>query len=160
MDRDISNIIAGVVLFAGSAALYLYTGAADYRMGAGVAYDAGLMPKLWLSIAGLCAIVTILKGVAGRIRRPGAGLPLAQIAFGRLAASFGLTALFLAGFSWLGFWIPVLLFIPAFSMAFGYQNVPVILIATLIFATATWLVFAWFLEVQVMPLPEFMMWEN
>ena len=156
MNRDIANICAGVALFAGSAGLYFYTASADYRMGAGVAYDAGLMPKLWLAIAAISAVGIIIKGIAGRIYDINAHRPLSLVSGKNLAVAFVQTALFLVAFSWLGFWASILLFIPVFSVSFGYRKLPWVAASTLVFATVTWLVFAWLLEVQITAFPEFL----
>ncbi|MFP1645933.1 tripartite tricarboxylate transporter TctB family protein [Pontitalea aquivivens] len=156
MNRDIANIVSGVVLALGSAGLYLYTVSAGYRMGGGVAYDAGLMPRLWLAIGGLGALGIAIRGLAGLRCGAGAANPLARIASGRLVTGFGLTALFLVGFGWLGFWLPILAFVPVFSVAFGYRNPVVIAVSTFVFAGLTWLVFAVLLEVQMTALPDFL----
>lgn len=155
MNRDIADIASGAILLLGAMALYAYTADAGYRMGDSVAFDAGLMPRLWLSIAAVCAAAMIARGMVGRFSNRSASDALSAIRPARVAVAFGLTAVFVAAFSYLGFWLPILVFVPAFSLAFGYRNPLVILLSTLTFAGATWLVFAVFLEVQISAFPEF-----
>ena len=156
MNRDIMNIVAGGLLCLGAVGLIAYTQAAHYQVGEQVAFDAGLMPRIWLTIAAASAAVMVLQGVWGMMRREaGPAARLYRIQPGLLVVSGGLLVAFVAGFVTLGYWVTVLVFIPVFSFAFGYRNPIAIAATTVGFATVIWLVFVDLLLVQLPTLPAF-----
>lgn len=153
MNKDTANIVSGLALLVGTTCLYVYTLSASYKMGKAVSFDAGLVPRIWLAVAGLCATAMVVKGIAGRLRAGAAGERLAAVAPRRFVFAFGLTVLFVVAFTFLGYWISVLAFIPAFSLCFGYRDWKGILFGTAVFSIVTWVVFVNLLEVRMDAFP-------
>ena len=151
MRRALADLVAGTVLLAGSVALIAMTAAADYKMGEGAAYDAGLMPRVWLTLAAACALVIAARGVASL--RSAASDRLVAMSAPRLALAGGLVLAFVLGFVAVGYWIAVLLFVPAFATALGFRRPLTTLAVTVAFAAVTWVVFAELLGVRLMAWP-------
>lgn len=156
MNRDIINVVAGGVLLAGSAGLYVFTLAAHYQMGTQIAYDAGLVPRLWLAIAALAAAAIVVQGGMGIVRARGAEPEkLERIGPERLALAGVLLIGLVLGFDYLGYWVTMLVFIPAFSLSFGYRRPMPLVLTTVGFAALTWVVFVNILAVQLQAWPSF-----
>ncbi len=151
MRRSHADIAGGAVLLALMAALLVFTAGADYQMGPGAAYDAALMPRIWLIIAAFCAATLIVRGTAEiLLARIDTGR-LADVSPARFALAAAMTGTFVAAFLYAGYWPAMLVFVPAFSFAFGYRRVAVVLGAAVAFAGITWLVFAQLLMVRMLP---------
>ncbi|RAI00180.1 hypothetical protein DLJ53_20945 [Acuticoccus sediminis] len=153
MRRSTGDIAGGLVLAIGAVALLIYTAGADYQMGEGSAYDAALMPRIWLIVAAACAGTMVVRGAAETLLASVDTGRLADISPARFALAVGLTAAFIAAFVWLGYWPAMLLIVPLFSVVFGYRRPLAVAATTVGFAAITWVVFAEILNVRMMPWP-------
>ncbi|MEZ5727339.1 MAG: tripartite tricarboxylate transporter TctB family protein [Burkholderiaceae bacterium] len=166
MRRSVADLLIALAILVGAIALRLYTAGAGYKADDTISFDGGWVPSLLLELAiamavvlGIQALLVLRAQAWARHRAASALAPfesIDRVALGRLAVVLLLAGGFIAGFTWLGYWIPALVFPPVFSVVFGYRRPVALAVATIALAGGVWFVFTDLLHVQLAPWPEFL----
>lgn len=152
MRRSTGDLCAGAVFAAGAGWLLVHTAGAGYAQGPSIAFDAALLPRLFLWLGLACGLAMAGQALIRRLRGAGEAPPPALSPV-RLAGAVALTGGFVASFAVLGYWPTMLVFPPAIAWTFGYRRPVATGGATLVFAGLVWVIFHDVLMVRMAPWP-------
>ena len=119
-------------------------------MGESIAFDAAWFPTLLLYLilcfAGVLGGRAALTFFGNKVKRIET---MENRDSKRMLFAIGLVLSYVIAFIYIGFWIPTVLFMPAFVFIFGFRSFLALVPITVAFCITVWLVFTEILELQI-----------